>query len=274
MLLRGFARPFETGLIADISSVVAQAPFRHMVTPGGHQMSVAMTNCGRAGWVTDRSGYRYDANDPEAGRPWPDMPPTFRELAAHAAAEAGFAKFSPDVCLINRYQPGARMSLHQDKDELDFGVPIVSVSLGLPAIFLFGGLKRSDKPQPLPAGAWRHRGMGRAGAAGVSRRGASRRWRACVAGPAADQSDIQEGAVILFPSPLVGEGALREAKTGEGSVSADRDPSSGATTRSRCKASASLKNGDRRSPIATFSHKGRRKKAAPRNDDATASADE
>ena len=147
MLLRGFARPFETGLIADISSVVAQAPFRHMVTPGGHQMSVAMTNCGRAGWVTDRSGYRYDANDPEAGRPWPDMPPTFRELAAHAAAEAGFAKFSPDVCLINRYQPGARMSLHQDKDELDFGVPIVSVSLGLPAIFLFGGQKRSDKPQ-------------------------------------------------------------------------------------------------------------------------------
>lgn len=147
VLLRGFAKPFETGLIADIGDIVAQAPFRHMMTPGGHEMSVAMTNCGHAGWVTDRSGYRYDANDPEGGKPWPEMPPSFRELAGQAAAEAGFAKFLPDVCLINRYQPGARMSLHQDKDELDFGVPIVSVSLGLPAIFLFGGLKRSDKPR-------------------------------------------------------------------------------------------------------------------------------
>ena len=118
-----------------------------MVTPGGHQMSVAMTNCGSAGWVTDRSGYRYDANDPEAGKPWPAMPPLFRKLAEQAAVEAGFSNFSPDACLINRYQPGARMSLHQDKDELDFGAPIVSVSLGLPAIFLFGGSKRSDKPQ-------------------------------------------------------------------------------------------------------------------------------
>lgn len=147
VLLRGFAKPFETGLIADIGDIVAQAPFRHMMTPGGHEMSVAMTNCGHAGWVTDRSGYRYDANDPEGGKPWPEMPPSFRELAGQAAAEAGFAKFLPDVCLINRYQPGARMLLHQDKDELDFGVPIVSVSLGLPAIFLFGGLKRSDKPR-------------------------------------------------------------------------------------------------------------------------------
>jgi alkylated DNA repair protein (DNA oxidative demethylase) len=118
-----------------------------MVTPGGHQMSVAMTNCGGLGWVTDRSGYRYDANDPEAGRPWPAMPRSFRELAKVAAAQAGFEGFSPDACLINRYQPGARMSLHQDKDEEDFAAPIVSVSLGLPATFLFGGLKRSDKPR-------------------------------------------------------------------------------------------------------------------------------
>jgi DNA oxidative demethylase len=147
VLLRGFARPFEKHLIADIDGIVAQAPFRHMVTPGGHQMSVAMTNCGRAGWVTDRTGYRYDANDPLAGIPWPDMPQSFLRLAAQAAVEAGFSNFSPDVCLINRYQPGARMSLHQDRDELDFGVPIVSVSLGLPAIFLFGGLNRSDKPR-------------------------------------------------------------------------------------------------------------------------------
>jgi DNA oxidative demethylase len=147
MLLRGFARPFEADLIAALRAIVEQAPFRHMVTPGGHQMSVGMTNCGDRGWVTDRSGYRYDANDPEAGKPWPAMPPSFRRLAEQAAAEAGFAAFSPDACLINRYGPGARMSLHQDKDEHDFGAPIVSVSLGLPAIFLFGGLKRSDKPR-------------------------------------------------------------------------------------------------------------------------------
>jgi alkylated DNA repair protein (DNA oxidative demethylase) len=147
VLLRGFAKPVEADLIANLRDIVEQAPFRRMVTPGGYQMSVAMTNCGSVGWVTDPSGYRYDANDPEAGRPWPAMPPSFRELAEQAAYHAGFGGFSPDACLINRYQPGARMSLHQDKDEHDFGAPIVSVSLGLPAIFLFGGLKRSDKPR-------------------------------------------------------------------------------------------------------------------------------
>jgi alkylated DNA repair protein (DNA oxidative demethylase) len=147
MLLRGFARPVERDLIAGLHDIAAQVPFRHMVTPGGHQMSVAMTNCGNAGWVTDRSGYRYDAIDPESGKPWPAMPSVFRELAGRAAAEAGFDGFSPDACLINRYQAGTRMSLHQDKDERDFENPIVSVSLGLPAIFLFGGLKRADKPR-------------------------------------------------------------------------------------------------------------------------------
>jgi DNA oxidative demethylase len=147
VLLRGFARPVEAELIADIGAIAAQAPFRHMVTPGGHQMSVAMTNCGGAGWVTDRSGYRYDGVDPESRKAWPAMPASFRALATRSAAEAGFDGFSPDACLINRYQPGARMSLHQDKDENDFGAPIVSVSLGLPAIFLFGGLQRSDKPR-------------------------------------------------------------------------------------------------------------------------------
>jgi alkylated DNA repair protein (DNA oxidative demethylase) len=147
VLLRGFARPVEAELIADICAIVAQSPFRHMVTPGGHAMSVAMTNCGSAGWVTDRSGYRYDARDPEAAKPWPAMPPSFRELAVQAAAQAGFHGFAPDACLINRYVPGAKMSLHQDRDEADFGAPIVSVSLGLPAIFLFGGLQRSDKPR-------------------------------------------------------------------------------------------------------------------------------
>src|SRR3984893_4250090 len=147
VLLRGFARSFESELIADLRAIVAQAPFRHMVTPGGPQMSVAMTHCGDAGWVTDRSGYRYDANDPEAGKPWPEMPALFCKLAGQAAAQGGFDGFSPDACLVNRYAPGARMSRHQGKDETDFGAPIVSVSLGLPAIFLFGGLQRSDKPQ-------------------------------------------------------------------------------------------------------------------------------
>ena len=147
MLLRGFAGSAAAGLVADIDAITAQAPFRHMVTPGGHQMSVAMTNCGDAGWMTDRSGYRYDGIDPESRKAWPAMPASFRALAADAAAEAGFDGFSPDACLINRYVAGAKMSLHQDKDETDFGAPIVSVSLGLPAIFLFGGPQRSDKPR-------------------------------------------------------------------------------------------------------------------------------
>lgn len=147
VLLRGFARADEQVLLAALREITASAPFRRMVTPGGYQMSVAITNCGDVGWVTDRSGYRYDAVDPGSGKPWPAMPSAFRALAARAAAEAGFPAFAPDACLINRYEPGARLSLHQDRDERDFASPIVSVSLGLPAIFLFGGLKRSDKPQ-------------------------------------------------------------------------------------------------------------------------------
>jgi DNA oxidative demethylase len=145
VLLRGHAKPLESELIVAVNDTVAQAPFRRMFTPGGHQMSVAMTNCGPLGWITDRGGYRYVENDPETGRPWPTMPLVFAQLAERAAAAAGFSGFSPDACLINRYEPGARMSLHQDRDEQDFARPIVSVSLGLPAIFMFGGLKRSDK---------------------------------------------------------------------------------------------------------------------------------
>ena len=147
MLLCGFARSLERDLVPALHAVIAQAPFRHMQTPGGHHMSVAMTNCGDVGWVTDRAGYRYDTLDPQSGQARPTMPPVFRALAGQAAERAGFAAFSPDACLINRYEPGARMSLHQDRDERDFREPIVSVSLGLPAIFLFGGPKRSDKPQ-------------------------------------------------------------------------------------------------------------------------------
>jgi DNA oxidative demethylase len=144
-ILRGFALPRGAELLAALHSVSAQSPFRHMVTPGGFRMSVAMTNCGALGWVTDRKGYRYDAVDPETQRPWPPMPQCFLELATGAALKAGFASFVPDACLINRYQPGARLSLHQDKDERDFSQPIVSVSLGLPAVFLYGGEERTDK---------------------------------------------------------------------------------------------------------------------------------
>jgi DNA oxidative demethylase len=116
-----------------------------MTTPGGYVMSVAMTNCGCAGWVTDRRGYRYDFLDPTTGRSWPAMPPLFRDLAERAAAAAGFDGFVPDSCLINRYEPGTRLSLHQDRNERDYAAPIVSVSLGLPAVFLFGGLRRADR---------------------------------------------------------------------------------------------------------------------------------
>ncbi len=145
MLLAGVARPIETPLIESVNAIINRAPFRHLITPGGHRMSVAMTNCGRVGWVSDRTGYRYDAIDPDSGNPWPQMPAVFADLALRAAARAGFADFRPDACLINRYDPGAKLSLHQDKDELDFNAPIVSVSLGLVATFLFGGLNRSDK---------------------------------------------------------------------------------------------------------------------------------
>jgi alkylated DNA repair protein (DNA oxidative demethylase) len=145
MLLSGFVRPIETALIEVVKAITARSPFRHLVTPGGHRMSVAMTNCGRVGWVSDRTGYRYDPIDPDSQQAWPPMPEIFADLALRAADKAGFANFCPDACLINRYEPGAKLSLHQDKDELDFAAPIVSVSLGLPATFLFGGLNRNDR---------------------------------------------------------------------------------------------------------------------------------
>jgi alkylated DNA repair protein (DNA oxidative demethylase) len=148
--LPAFAVPVEQELLAAINAVATAAPFRHMLTPGGQHMSAAMTNCGEVGWVTDRRGYRYDRLDPQTGQPWPPLPACLTQLAGRAAAEAGFASFRPDVCLINRYEPGARMSLHQDRDERDFSAPIVSVSLGLGATFLFGGLKRTDRPHRLP----------------------------------------------------------------------------------------------------------------------------
>ena len=150
VLLRGWALPFETALLGALEQVTAEAPFRRMVTPGGFTMSVAMTNCGAAGWVTDRTGYRYTATDPETGRPWPPMPALFRTLAADAAGEAGYPSFAPDACLINRYEPGTRLSLHQDRNERDFAQPVVSVSLGLPATFQFGGATRANRPLRMP----------------------------------------------------------------------------------------------------------------------------
>jgi alkylated DNA repair protein (DNA oxidative demethylase) len=150
VLLRGFARRQAQALVAAVDEIAAAAPFRHMETPGGYRMSVAMTNCGPAGWVTDRRGYRYEPNDPLTGRPWTAMPALIRETAAGAAVAAGFAGFAPDACLINRYAPGTKLALHQDKDERDFAHPIVSVSLGLPAVFLWGGTKRSERPRRVP----------------------------------------------------------------------------------------------------------------------------
>jgi DNA oxidative demethylase len=147
VLLRGFATLEATELMEALGGVLLAAPFRHMVTPGGFRMSVAMTNCGRAGWITDRRGYRYEPLDPTTGRPWPPLPAPFVQLATRAAAQGGFASFEPDACLINRYEPGARLSLHQDKNERNLAAPIVSVSLGLPATFLFGGLRRTDRPR-------------------------------------------------------------------------------------------------------------------------------
>jgi alkylated DNA repair protein (DNA oxidative demethylase) len=146
VLLRGFAQPEAADLVGAVADIAAAAPFRHMVTPGGFRMSVAMTSCGQAGWVTDRKGYRYAPDDPLTGQPWPPMPAAFLFLAGRAAAAAGFGGFAPDACLVNRYEPGARLSMHRDEDERDLAAPVVSVSLGLPAVFQFGGLSRKDRP--------------------------------------------------------------------------------------------------------------------------------
>jgi DNA oxidative demethylase len=144
VLLRAFAASEAPALVEEVARVARAAPFRHLVVPGGHTMSVAMTNCGRAGWVSDRTGYRYDSADPQTGAPWPAMPEAFLDLAGRAAGEAGFADYDPDACLVNRYTKGSRLGLHQDRDEEDAWAPIVSVSLGLPAVFLWGGKRRSD----------------------------------------------------------------------------------------------------------------------------------
>lgn len=149
-LLQGFAAAQAEILLTHIRQIAAQSPFRNMQTPGGFYMSAAITNCGEFGWLSDQHGYRYSAIDPQSQQAWPPMPQCFCHLAEHAARLAGFAQFRPDVCLINRYETGAKMGLHQDKDELDFSQPIVSVSLGRSALFQFGGEKRTDPRQSIP----------------------------------------------------------------------------------------------------------------------------
>lgn len=150
LILRGLALPYVEELLLALRRVEERAPFRHMVTPGGFTMSVALTNCGGFGWTSDRRGYRYSENDPQTGLPWPPMPASFLKLARLAAEAAGFGDFDPDACLINRYVAGSRLALHQDKNEIDFNAPIVSVSLGMPATFLFGGRKRADRALRVP----------------------------------------------------------------------------------------------------------------------------
>jgi alkylated DNA repair protein (DNA oxidative demethylase) len=150
MLLGGFALPGEATLLDALHDIIARAPLRHMQTPGGLRMSVAMTNCGALGWISDRRGYRYATTDPDSGELWPAMPHAFAKLAARAASAAGFDGFAPDACLVNRYEPGTRLTLHQDRNERDFDQPIVSVSLGMPARFLFGGERRADRAQRIP----------------------------------------------------------------------------------------------------------------------------
>jgi alkylated DNA repair protein (DNA oxidative demethylase) len=145
VVLRGFAFSEAPALLVAINEIAAAVPFRNMITPGGFRMSVAMTNCGRAGWITDRKGYRYEPVDPLTGRQWPAIPTIFRDLAERAAAAAGYSHFEPDACLMNSYEPGTRLSLHRDENERDLDAPIVSVSLGLPATFLFGGHQRADR---------------------------------------------------------------------------------------------------------------------------------
>ena len=150
VLMRGFADSQAERLVEAVHGIAEKAPFRHLIVPGGHTMSVAMTNCGRVGWLSDRTGYRYDSVDPDTGLHWPAMPAAFLDIARRAAAEAGFPNYDPDACLINRYVPGSKLGLHKDKDEKDPVAPIVSVSLGLPATFLWGGKRRADAARRLP----------------------------------------------------------------------------------------------------------------------------
>lgn len=137
-------------LLDDIEHIASQASFRHMQVGGGKRMSVAMTNCGRWGWTSSTTGYRYSDTDPLTQLPWPAMPESFLALAASAALATGLGPFEPDACLVNRYAAGASLGTHQDRDEQDLSQPIVSVSIGASATFQLGGLKRTEPLRPVP----------------------------------------------------------------------------------------------------------------------------
>jgi DNA oxidative demethylase len=147
LLMRGFGRAGDVDILQAVESVIAQAPLRHLQTPGGYTMSIQTTRCGSMGWVSEPGGYRYAASNPGTQQPWPTMPPCLLDFAVRAATEAGYPDFVPDSCMINQYLPGTKLGLHQDRDERDLRAPVVSLSLGLPAIFLFGGLQRAGKTQ-------------------------------------------------------------------------------------------------------------------------------
>jgi DNA oxidative demethylase len=147
LLMRGFGRGGDVDILQAVESVIAQAPLRHLQTPGGYTMSIQTTRCGSMGWVSEPGGYRYAASNPGTQQPWPAMPPCLLDFAVRAATEAGYPDFVPDSCMINQYLPGTKLGLHQDRDERDLRAPVVSLSLGLPAIFLFGGLQRAGKTQ-------------------------------------------------------------------------------------------------------------------------------
>ena len=150
VVLRQYLVNRSDELAEAIKTIEAKAPFRHMKTAGGFTMSAAITGCGDYGWISDRQGYRYSKVDPVTAQPWPEMPEVLKTIGKECARKAGYSDYNPDACLINRYSPGAKMSLHQDKDERDFTAPIVSISLGVPATFLFGGQQRADKTIKVP----------------------------------------------------------------------------------------------------------------------------
>ncbi len=205
VLLRGFVGDSEADLLAALREIVAAAPFRRMFTPGGHQMSVAMTNCGSAGWVTDRSGYRYDEEDPETGKPWPAMPPLLRELADRAAISAGFAGFAPEVCLINRYVPGAKMSLASGQGRTRFRCADRLCLAGPVRDLHVRRLEAERQTPPLSAGARRYRGVGRAITVVLSRCRAARRRQPSRDGSATAQSDVPQNSLTQIFRASQGE---------------------------------------------------------------------
>jgi DNA alkylation damage repair protein AlkB len=193
-ILRNFAMTEETEIMSGFNDVVSKARLRHMITPGGFRMSVAMTNCGALGWVTDRTGYRYDPMDPASGLQWPPMPESFLRLATNAAAKVGFKEFVPDSCLINRYDSGARLTLHQDKNERDFGQPSLRVA-GTLRYLPVRRPQQDGHSTPREADAWRHSCLGRTLSAAISRRAATHAGTSSFGGGPSHQPDVAQGCV-------------------------------------------------------------------------------